>query len=120
MVSRSDLHPSVQAALTLLLRHGRLTSTYRSLAEQRTLYDRYRRGQSPWPAVPPGRSTHHTGLAFDLVARTAQTQTELGRYWESIGGVWGGRFGDDVHFEHPAARAALARGLTSRKWWTRS
>jgi hypothetical protein len=31
---------------------------------------------------------------------------DVGAYWESEGGVWGGRIGDDVHFEYPGFKEA--------------
>jgi hypothetical protein len=34
---------------------------------------------------------------------------ELGKVWEEWGGVWGGRFGDEVHFEFPGATQHAAR-----------
>lgn len=51
-------------------------------------------------------SYHLKGLAVDLiflddvnddytVNYTPEQYRALGEYWESIGGVWGGRFGDD-------------------------
>lgn len=51
------------------------------------------------------KSLHYSRLAFDLnlfkegtyLTLTAQYQ-EMGEYWESIGGSWGGRFNDGNHF----------------------
>lgn len=55
------------------------------------------------PRCPYGseRSFHHRRLAIDLnlfkngkyLTRTSDHQ-KLGEYWESIGGTWGGRFGN--------------------------
>lgn len=49
-------------------------------------------------------SLHYIRLAVDLnlfVKGEYKTDTEsyrpLGEYWESIGGTWGGRFGDGNH-----------------------
>ena len=42
-----------------------ITSTYRSWNEQQALYDRWLRGESRWPAAPPGHSAHNWGLAWD-------------------------------------------------------
>lgn len=37
----------------------------------------------------------------------------VGQLWEEWGGVWGGRFGDEVHFELPgASQRAASRILT--------
>lgn len=30
--------------------------------------------------------------------RTIEAHKELGKFWESIGGSWGGRFGDGNHY----------------------
>lgn len=79
--------------------HGlnpRVTSLYRSSADQARLYDRYVRGLSQLPAAPPGRSLHERGRAMDLVADHLDW---LGLVWEHWGGRWGGRFKDPVHFE---------------------
>lgn len=73
----------------------RVTSTYRSLSEQRRLYNLYLRGQHPLPVAPPGASLHNYGLAFDMVSAN---QEWLGVVWEAVGGRWGGRFRDPVHF----------------------
>lgn len=64
------------------------------------------------PAVTYGHknSLHRKRLAIDLNLFTKndagtwvyKTSTKahypLGKYWESIGGVWGGRFGDGNHY----------------------
>lgn len=51
-----------------------VTSGYRSRAEQRWLYDRYRKGLGP-QAARPGRSNHQRGLALDLVVGDLTTPT---------------------------------------------
>lgn len=79
-----------------------VTSTFRSIKKQASLYDRYQRGLSDLPAAPPGRSLHNYGLAFDLVVRgnhRGPEQAELGRIWKSIGGQWFAS--DPVHFQPP-------------------
>jgi len=98
-----DLHPELQPYATWLYRvaeyYGlgpKVTSTYRSYATQARLYNRYLSGESPYPAAPPGRSLHNRGLAFDMVVKE---QEWLGNVWENIGGRWGGRFRDPVHFD---------------------
>jgi len=75
----------------------KITSAYRSLSEQRRLYNRWLRGASPYPAAPPGRSYHNYGLAIDMVSTNNKA---LGEYWQSLGGVWGGKR-DPVHFQNP-------------------
>lgn len=72
----------------------RVTSVYRSVAEQSRLYDRYRLGQTPYPAAPPGCSEHNYGLAVDMVVTRPDA---LGRAWQAVGGSWGGER-DPVHF----------------------
>lgn len=78
-----------------------VTSARRSSKKQAQLYDRYMRGLSPYPAAPPGTSKHERGLAFDVTVQPLSALSALGSLWESIGGRWGGRFKDPVHFEHP-------------------
>ena len=50
-------------------------------------------------------SNHYVRLAIDLNLFKAgkwltetEDHRELGEYWESIGGSWGGRFGDGNHY----------------------
>lgn len=74
----------------------RVTSTYRSIAKQEQLYRDYLAGRSKLPAARPGYSLHNYGLAFDMVS---EDNKWLGEVWESVGGRWGGRFGDPVHFD---------------------
>lgn len=77
---------------------ARITSTVRSRSEQRRLYNNYLAGRSRFPAAPPGRSKHELGRAIDIVARP-ETLRRLGAAWERLGGRWGGRFNDPIHFE---------------------
>lgn len=81
-----------------------VTSVFRSLQQQETLYDRFKRGLSDLPAAPPGKSKHNYGLAFDMVITPGDyrspAQQAVGRFWESMGGRWGGMV-DPVHFEAP-------------------
>jgi hypothetical protein len=51
------------------------------------------------------KSCHKLRLAIDLnlwksgvYLQTTEAYTELGLYWESKGGTWGGRFQDGNHF----------------------
>ena len=63
--------------------------------------------------VHRSNSLHHERLAVDLnlfrggqyLTRT-EDHRELGEYWESIGGAWGGRFQDGNHYslEHNGGR----------------
>lgn len=76
-----------------------ITSTVRSAREQAKLYAAYKAGRSRYPAAPPGRSSHARGLAFDMTVTPRSALSVLGQLWESIGGTWGGRFRDPIHFE---------------------
>lgn len=111
MASFSRLHPAIEPWARWLYAVAQdaglrpvLTSSYRSVADQRRLYAR--RHSNPYPVAPPGASPHHTGLAFDLSLALPADQREeglraLGELWESVGGRWGGRFKhyDPVHFD---------------------
>ena len=51
-------------------------------------------------------SLHYDRLAIDLNLfrngrwlNKTEDHAELGSFWESIGGSWGGRFGDGNHYE---------------------
>lgn len=51
------------------------------------------------------RSLHRKRLAVDfnlfrngVYLRSTESHRLLGEYWESIGGTWGGRFGDGNHY----------------------
>jgi len=79
-----------------------VTSARRSRQDQERLYARYLSGQSGIPAAPPGRSAHEWGLAFDVARIGIDPLTDpllaaVGRYWNSLGGRWGGAR-DPVHF----------------------
>lgn len=89
----------------------RVSSGYRSTAAQAALYDRWIRGESPYPAAKPGTSQHELGRAVDLVWEKTGTREPfqgawkaLGRLGERVGLVWGGRFSvyDPIHFELPS------------------
>lgn len=77
---------------------ARVTSTVRSSSEQARLYRLFLAGQSRYPVARPGTSKHEHGRAIDIVARP-EVLRGVGAWWESIGGRWGGRFDDDIHFE---------------------
>jgi len=114
------LHPVMREDIASILKPtgGQVTSTFRSIEEQRVLRRNFELGRAKFPAEKPGHSTHHTGLAVDFVVpqgSRSPEQYELGRYWKSLGGWWSPN--DPIHFEHPDARAALAQGLTRPRWW---
>lgn len=76
----------------------RVTSTFRSIREQRRLFEEFQAGRSRFPVARPGNSLHNFGLAFDMVSRSAPFQRHLGQVWDSAGFRWGGNFNDAPHF----------------------
>lgn len=71
-----------------------------------TLGDGYRDPRATFPYSHP-RSLHRSRLAIDLnvfkdgeylSGEAPHEYDELGEFWESIGGSWGGRFEDANHF----------------------
>lgn len=76
----------------------RLTSTYRSVAEQTKLYREWLAGRRVLPVAVPGTSTHNYGLAFDAVAVPPSDTAQLVAAARSIGLVWAGP-NDPVHFQ---------------------
>jgi hypothetical protein len=103
----------------------RVTSTLRSRAEQKRLYDRYLQGLQRLPVAPPGRSAHEFGYAFDMIVTPWEALTDVGYTWQSWGGVWGGEFNDPVHFEYPGFKppvgssliAQAAEAYSNLPWW---
>jgi len=79
-------------------RTARVTSARRSSSEQARLYRRFLAGKSAFPVARPGTSKHEQGRAIDLTAEP-WLLNELGAWWESVGGRWGGHFDDPIHFE---------------------
>lgn len=67
-----------------------------------TLGDAFRDARCPYGSEV---SLHKKRLAIDLnlfkdgvwLQRT-EDHTEMGEYWESVGGSWGGRFNDGNHY----------------------
>lgn len=105
MNSTRGLQPWLQEAAEWLIAvasynglNPRVTSTYRSYAKQKALYENYLAGRSQFPAAPPGRSLHQYGRAFDMVVNQEWAYEALGSLWNRIGGKWGG-FRDRIHFE---------------------
>lgn len=111
----SSLHPDLQPYAEWFVQqlvgaglNPQITSVRRSTAKQAALYAAYKSGKSRLPAAPPGTSKHEKGLAFDLVIPSLRglsvkqmtaRMLPIGQLWESMGGRWGGRFNDPVHFE---------------------
>jgi len=77
----------------------RVTSTRRSRGLQKKLYDRFLRGESKYPALPPGLSAHEFGYAFDMIVTPESALDDVGYTWVQAGGIWGP--GDAIHFEFP-------------------
>lgn len=95
------VHPLVAAVARNLPRiapqlgfHVRVTSVYRSYAQQSKLYADYRAGRSSLPANAPGYSLHERGMAIDLVSDNLR---ELVGFMEYLGFKWAGPK-DYVHF----------------------
>lgn len=108
-----DLRPTAEWFVQQLDYAGlrpQITSVRRSTAKQAALYRAYITGKSRLPAARPGTSKHERGLAFDLVIPSlaglsvkemTARMLPVGQLWEALGGRWGGRFNDPVHFEVP-------------------
>ncbi len=97
-----QLRPWAEHLFTVSERAGlkpRISSTYRSISEQRILRDRWERGESAFPAARPGRSLHNFRHAFDMISNVPGGQEWMGLVWEHWGGRWGGRFQDPIHFD---------------------
>src|SRR5713101_1739525 len=93
---------------------GRFTSGYRSRSDQARLYRAYLAGRTAFPVAAPGFSAHQYGEAFDYVVSPYEYQPDVGAFWVSMGGEWGGA-GDMVHFELPgASERATARGQAAQ------
>lgn len=97
----SRLHPQLRHVARNLPRAAalagftaRVTSGFRSYAKQAALYNAWMRGENPYPASPPGQSSHERGLAIDVVS---DSQRDLVRLLTSAGLSWYGP-GDPVHF----------------------
>lgn len=100
-----SFRPYAQLLIAELTENGlapRVTSTRRSLGTQARLYAQYLAGTSPYPAAPPGHSSHQQGFALDVVINDMSVMADVGRWWESFGRGfrWGGRFKDPVHFDY--------------------
>lgn len=63
---------------------GRITSAYRSPAEQQVLYDRYRAGTGSL-AARPGTSLHETGQALDVAKTAGVTLATIRKAFEAAG-----------------------------------
>lgn len=70
-----------------------------------TLGDAYRDPRCPYGSKS---SKHRRRLAIDLnlfrggeYLEGTEAHRPLGEWWESVGGIWGGRFEDGNHYEWP-------------------
>ncbi len=102
------LSPSVRTHAALTLEWAAyyripvvITSTFRSWNEQQVLYDKWLRGDSRWPAAPPGRSAHNWGLAFDSVVRP---EHEAAWEWLRRALGWHVPLNDEIHAAVPEWR----------------
>ena len=104
-----DFRPYADLLLRLARQYGssayRITSAYRSYAQQQRLYEAYLRGESGGlPAARPGTSAHERGAAIDIARADVNALDDpflvaLGGAWKAAGGIWGAS--DPVHFEWP-------------------
>jgi D-alanyl-D-alanine dipeptidase len=116
MANTVGLDPRFRAVIERLMGYLRaydarfvITSAFRTRAEQEELWAKYQRRDPSqrFPPLPPGKSQHERGFAVDIArfgvpADQDPLLLELGTWWRSQGGVWGGT-GDPVHFEAPKA-----------------
>lgn len=94
--------------------NARVTSGYRSYAKQLALYNAYLRGENPYPASPPGQSSHERGLALDVVS---DNEDSLVRLLTNAGLSWYGP-SDPVHFSiKMAPGASQAQKKTAAQSW---
>jgi len=83
----------------------RLIDKAYELGYEVTFGDAYRDPRAPYGSKS---SRHRIRLAIDLnlfkdgkyLTKTSD-HAELGLYWESLGGIWGGNFNDGNHYEWP-------------------
>jgi hypothetical protein len=75
-----------------------VTSSYRSIEQQRKLYAAYKAGNSRFPANPPGYSGHNYGLAWDSVVPDPYRE-----WWGRVREAFGFRVpaNDWIHAEVP-------------------
>lgn len=102
----SGLHPAVRARAEMALNYAQkagvpvtVTSTYRSIDQQRKLYQNYLNGTSRFPANPPGASGHNYGLAWDSVVADPYIS-----WWVRVREAFGFRVpaNDWIHAEVPS------------------
>lgn len=119
------LRPEAAALATTLIQEARtagfdvrLLSGLRTIEEQEALFARGR--SAPGPIVTRARrSTHNTGLAFDIAifrdgkwVFTGSDYNRIGAIGRQLGLIWGGDspgMKDAPHFEHSTAKAEVAK-----------
>jgi peptidoglycan L-alanyl-D-glutamate endopeptidase CwlK len=105
----ASLTPDAAQAVAALLQWAagqgipaQVTEATRDCERQAELYAQGRTTAGSVVAQVNGcKSWHVLGRAVDLYVGTWEPAAyeRLGLQWESMGGNWGGRFGDHVHFE---------------------
>lgn len=116
-IGSAMLHPNLRGPLQSLREYAeesqmpfQIVSTFRTFPEQEAIYGQGRTTAGKIVSnARGGESYHNYGLAFDVAllpgqggSSQASALANLGAFWEKIGGVWGGDFGDTDHFEyHP-------------------
>ena len=98
------LKPDMQIKVAQLYEYGKgqgidftITSGLRTREEQQQLYNKY----GPSRAAKPGTSRHESGMAIDIGNCSESQKGVLGKYWKSIGGVWGGDWGSGGTIREP-------------------
>lgn len=86
-----EVRPKVEALIAYATAHGwspKIRSVGRTCSGQQEQYD------LGYSKADFCRSMHTLGHAIDLdlIPNTCETHTKLGEWWESQGGVWGGRW----------------------------
>ncbi len=99
-ISQAGLDPrffaKLQAIQSLSGVHLDVTSGFRSIQEQTTLYDEMKSGQKSGPVAAPGSSMHNYGLAVDVSPASAAV---LNQYGQQFGLTLGSSFSDPLHFD---------------------
>ena len=98
---RSDLVLEIKRLVGIANQVGampRITSGFRTYAQQNKLYQLRQAGRWPFPVAAPGTSAHEFGYAVDVVVPDAVNQEDMGTVWVGWGHVYGGK-NDPVHFE---------------------
>ena len=105
------LRPAFQQKLQKLWEYAKskgwsisLTSGYRSIEQQRILYNQKLAGKKKCAVAAPGKSRHNFGCAVDIRINgksSGNELLELGRYAKTIGVEQGLSFHEQWHFQVP-------------------